>query len=189
MRKIPTIFDRDYGDGKRGKHYVIDKPITTLPETAMATEKLDGTNVRVTVRSGGVVRLEKRRNPDRHQKKLGITEPWYTHVNPLYPEDKWLFEAMANTSFEYTKDGEYSGEAIGPKIQGNPLGLKKHQIYLFEERMLFAIKLSVPTLEYDDLRDFLKTRKSFLNQEVGIEGIVWWFAGQPVGKIKAGDFE
>jgi len=187
MRKIPTIFDRDY-TGK--KHYVIDKPMATIPPTAMATEKLDGTNVRCTVRSGTCVRLEKRRNPSREQKKNGITEPWYVDADEQeYSANKYIFEALRNTSFEYTKDGEYSGEAIGPKIQGNPLGLKKHQIYLFEERMLFAIKFDVPTLKYEDLRDFLKMRRSFLNTEVGIEGIVWWYAGQPVGKIKTGDFE
>lgn len=83
MRKIPTIFDRDW-EGNKG---VVNKP-TALPfdlEDAVATEKLDGTNVRVTVRNGEFIHLEKRRNPTREQKQRQILDPWYVEANREAP--------------------------------------------------------------------------------------------------------
>ena len=75
MRKIKTIFERNW----EGNRAVIDKYIegfsTDFLLDAVATEKMDGTNIRVTVRSGQVMRVEKRRNPDKIQKHKGITEP------------------------------------------------------------------------------------------------------------------
>ena|SRR5688572_19260046 len=42
-----------------------------------ATEKLEGTNIRVILRAGRVVRVEKRRNPSKLQKQQGIIDGWY----------------------------------------------------------------------------------------------------------------
>ena len=55
MKKIQTIFDRDW-DGNRG---VVDKYVegfcpTTIKEQAVATEKLDGMNIRLTIRNNKV---------------------------------------------------------------------------------------------------------------------------------------
>jgi len=190
MRKIPTIFDRDYGDGKRGKHYVIDKRLVDLPEGAVATEKLDGTNVRVTIRAGRCVRLEKRRNPRKEQKAEGIVDPWYTDAESLDPADQHMWVAVNNTNFTNTSDGEWSGEAIGPKIQGNPLTLDKPFIFLFSDpRMREGLELYVASTDFDDLHTLLNDCRSIYNPRVRIEGIVWWYEGIPVGKIKVGDFE
>ena len=54
MRKIKTIFERE-------NNKVIDvlvEPLMDKISVAKATEKLDGMNVRVTIRSGTCVRLE-----------------------------------------------------------------------------------------------------------------------------------
>ena len=77
MKKILTIFERDW-EGNRAiiNQYIDGFDVETLKD-AEATEKLDGTNVRVTVRNKMVVRVEKRRNPDKIQKHKGIEEPWY----------------------------------------------------------------------------------------------------------------
>ena len=63
MNKIKTIFKRNW-DGNRG---VIDKYISDVtPEILkydsgiVATEKVDGTNIRLTVRNKQVVRIEKK---------------------------------------------------------------------------------------------------------------------------------
>ena len=68
MKKIKTIFDRDWDGDKT----VIDKLSEGISVedliSAVATEKLDGMNVRATIRNGTCVRLEKRRNPDKIQK-------------------------------------------------------------------------------------------------------------------------
>jgi hypothetical protein len=184
MRKTPTIFDRDW-DGNRG---VVAKLVVWPSHDA--TEKLDGTNVRVTVRSEIPVRLEKRRNPSKDQKRDGIEEPWYVDASRDDPADRFLFEALAGRSLEGVPDGEWSAEAVGPKIQGNPLKLTDHRLFFFDRDRL-PPGVCVPALEdvpvlawpdgekdagevfFDALRDYLITARSSVNPEVGIEGIVW----------------
>src|SRR4051794_29594131 len=129
MQKISTIFERNW-EGNRG---VINKLIVPLErlEHAHATEKVDGTNVRMTVRNHVLVRLEKRRNPDKIQKAKGITDPWYIDADEYDSQDKWLFDAAKNTDLTAIEDGEWSGEAFGKNIQGNPLQWEKNTIFLF----------------------------------------------------------
>ena len=133
MEKIKTIFDRDW----KGNRKVINKFIDGFNiedlEGAIATEKLDGMNVRTTIRNGIMVRLEKRRNPTKLQKAQGIIDPWYVDADEFGKEDKWLFDAVKNTDFSKLPNGEWSGEAIGKKIQGNPLNLDNNRIMFFME--------------------------------------------------------
>ena len=151
MEKIQTIFERDW-EGNRAviDRYVIDP---ALFAEAVATEKLDGTNVRLTVRNHTLVRLEKRRNPDKRQKAQGIVEPWYVDADEFDPADKIIWEAARQTDLSEVPDGEWSGEALGPKIQGNPLKLERHTVALFSlpavrERLRFE---NVPTT-YEELK-------------------------------------
>jgi len=72
MEKIPTLFDRD-------EHFKVTDRVRAGCECVIAgegipTEKLDGMNVRLTVRSGQLVRVEKRRNPSAKQKHQGIID-------------------------------------------------------------------------------------------------------------------
>ncbi|MFD0535790.1 hypothetical protein ACFQY7_20625 [Actinomadura luteofluorescens] len=75
MEKIPTLFERD------DRFRVVDRPRAecawVFEGAGTGTEKLDGTNVRLTVRSGLLVRVEKRRNPSKAQKQQGIVDGWY----------------------------------------------------------------------------------------------------------------
>jgi len=189
MNKIKTIFDRDW-EGNRG---VIDCWIAPIQEelnSAIATEKLDGTNVRLTVRNGTVVRLEKRINPTKIQKQKGITEPWYKDADEFDPQDKYIWEAARNTDLSNITDGELSGEAVGEKIQGNPLNLKGHQIFLFSteidrDKVVFE---NAPT-NYNDLKKWLPKQKSKFGNNCGIEGIVWHCKNGDMYKIKLKDFK
>lgn len=183
MEKIKTIFERDW-EGNGG---VINKAVISIPSSAIATEKIDGTNVRVTVRSGMCVRLEKRRNPDKIQKHKGIKEPWYVDASPYEAEDKWIFDALKNTELTTISDGEWSGEAVGTNIQGNPLNLDKNIIVFFTlgQAPIFE---NVPTT-YEELKAWLPLQKSKYGNDCGIEGIVWHLEGKPFGKIKLKDFK
>jgi len=112
MKKVKTIFERNWEGNKK----VINKLIVDFDfKNAIATEKLDGTNVRLTVRNHTLVRLEKRRNPDKIQKAKGIIEPWYIDADEYSPGDKYIFEAAKNTKLSDIPDGEWSGEAVGKK--------------------------------------------------------------------------
>src|SRR3990167_10917212 len=131
MRKKKTIFDRDWTGNRSVINKYVDDFSPEMLKDAKATEKLDGTNVRVTVRNHTIVRVEKRRNPDKIQKHKGIEEPWYVDATDGDPQDKWIFDAVKNTDILILPDGEWSGEALGQNIQGNPLNLTRNEVIFF----------------------------------------------------------
>lgn len=184
MQKIPTIFERDW-EGSRG----VTNKLVVDPEKfsiATATEKLDGTNVRVTVRNHVAVRLEKRRNPDKIQKVKGIKDPWYVDADMFDNQDKWMYDALKNTDLSEIPDGEWSGEAIGTNIQGNPLGLDKNIIVFFSLGQAPVLE-NVPTT-FDELKEWLPKAKSAYGTGF-MEGIVWHCSDGTMMKIKAKDFK
>lgn len=186
MKKIKTIFDRNWEGDKTVLNKYVDgfDPIMLLGATA--TEKLDGMNVRVTVRNHILVRLEKRRNPDKLQKAKGIEDPWYVDADEFSPEDKYLWEAAHGKDFSNTLDGEWSGEVIGKNVQGNPLNLQGNVLVLFScgEAPVFE---DVPT-DYEGLKAWLPAQKSKFGNDCGIEGIVWHCPSGNMYKIKCKDF-
>lgn len=184
MQKIPTIFERDWdGNRKVIDKYAIDKELFSV---AIATEKLDGTNVRVTVRNHIPVRLEKRRNPSKIEKQKNIVEPWYKDADEFSPEDKWIYDSLKNTDFSVVKDGEWSGEAVGPNIQGNPLNLSTNRIVFFSLGQTPEFT-DVP-ITYMGLKEWLPKQKSKYGNDCGIEGIVWHCFDGSMMKIKTKDF-
>ncbi len=189
MKKIKTIFERDWN----GTRKVIPVPSSgvsletlELDETVKATEKVDGMNVRITIRNQTVVRVEKRRNPSKMQKAQGIEEPWYVDIDEFGPEDKYIREAVSGREYEGIHDGEWSGECYGLNIQGNPLGMGKNHIMLFSCGEA-PIHENVPT-EYNALKTWLETAKSKVGHNCGIEGIVWHLSDGKMFKIKRKDF-
>lgn len=188
MQKIQTIFDRNW-EGNRG---VIDKYVNEPKENWIATEKVDGTNVRLTVRNHQLVRVEKRRNPNDLERARGIVDPWYVDASEYEAQDKYIMEAAKNLDLNKIEDGEWGGEAVGEKIQGNPLKLVGHSVILFSHPETRRTKLTFtpnPKTDYESLYLFLKEQKSLIGKGVGIEGIVWWVKDNPVGKIKLKDFK
>lgn len=188
MEKIPTIFDRNWDTDRK----VNDKILVSDFDFhhAIATEKLDGTNVRVTVRNHIVVRVEKRRNPDKVQKAKGIVDPWYVDADPTDKGDAYIFDAVKHTDFSTVPDGEWSAEALGEKIQGNPLNLNGHTLFIFSlpswrAKIVFE---NVPT-DFESLKKWLPEQKTKFGNSSGIEGIVWHHPDSGrMCKIKVKDF-
>ena len=183
MEKIPTLFERD------DRFRVVDKPREecrwVFDGEGIGTEKLDGTNVRLTVRSGQLVRLEKRRNPTAAQKRQGIVDGWYAETDEHAADDKWILAAALATDVSAWPDGEHSCEALGPRIQGNPLGLEEHRCVPFN--------LTVPTFadiprDYSGLRAFLAELSSEFAPGHPAEGIVFHHPDGRRAKIKRKDF-
>ncbi|WP_394827216.1 hypothetical protein [Pendulispora albinea] len=183
MEKIPTIFDR--GDGFK----VVDQPRKgcewVFAGEGRATEKLDGTNVRLTIRAGHVVRVEKRRNPSKLQKQQGVIDGWYVDADEHGKEDKWIFEAVRGTDVHGWPDGEHSVEALGPSIQGNLLGLAKN--------LCVPFNLEIPAYEdvprsFDGLKAFLEKLDSRFAPGHLAEGIVFHHPDGRRAKIKRKDF-
>jgi len=183
MEKIPTLFER--GPDFR----VVDRPRAecqwVLEGEGTPTEKLDGMNVRLTVRQGRVVRVEKRRNPSRIQKQQGIIDGWYVDADENGREDRWIFEAVRGTNVAGWPDGEHPCEALGPNIQGNPLGLAANLCVPFNR--------SAPVLDgvprsYEGLRDFLLAADSLFSPGHRAEGIVFHHPDGRRAKIKGKDY-
>ena len=182
MQKIETIFDR-------GSDFKVTPKIRAGTEwvfagEGVATEKVDGTNVRITVQSGKVLMVEKRRNPTREEKAKG-DEPGYIAANRDVPQDKHIFRAVDGTDVSKIPDGSWPCEAIGPKIQGNPLALESPTCYVFSLNP--TIVADVPR-EYDGLKEFLKTFDSLYSPGHKAEGIVYHHPDGRMAKIKVRDF-
>ncbi len=183
MQKIPTIFQRDHNfkviDAVRpGCEWV-------LAGEGAPTEKLDGTNIRVTIRSGHVVRVEKRRNPSREQKALGIIDGWYTDASEPDTADRWIYEAVTGTDMTGWTDGEHCCEALGPKIQGNPLGLDRHLCVPFDVEA--PIYTDVPR-SFEGLSENQATMETRFSPGALAEGIVFHHPDGRRAKIKRRDF-
>ena len=185
MRKIPTIFVRSEPDGR-----ITDRPhpdcAWVFAGEGRATEKLDGTNVRLSVVGGKVVGLEKRRNPSRQDKANGIVEPWYVPASQNEPADRWIWEAARRTSLAGVPDGEHCAEALGPSIQGNPLKLPNHLCVLFDLHPM-PLEREIPTT-FEGLRELLATLESRFSPGCLAAGIVWHHADGRRAKIKRKDF-
>ena len=183
MEKIPTIFER--GDDFK----VVDSPREgcewVFSGEGAATEKLDGTNIRITTRIGEIVRVEKRRNPSKLQKKKGIVDGWYVDADEYANSDRWIYDAAHHTDTQDWKDGEHACEAIGPSIQGNPLGLDSH--------ICVPFNLSVPDFgavprSYAGLKSLLAQLESRYAPGHLAEGIVFHHPDGRRAKIKTKDF-
>lgn len=184
MRKIPTLFVRD----RRFKVTEIPHPDCdwVFAGEGQATEKLDGTNLRLTVRAGQVVRVEKRRNPGKIQKAQGIHEPWYVDADPYSPADRAIFEAVQHTDVQAWPDGEHAVEALGPKIQGNPLGLSRHLCVAFN---LHAPVYDAVPRDFAGLRALLEALPSLYQPEALAEGLVFHHPDGRRAKLKRKDFD
>jgi len=180
MEKIPTIFERD------GRFHVVDRPRAdcawVFDGEGAATEKLDGTNVRLTVRCGTIVRVEKRRNPNREQKLRGIVDGWYVDAGA---EDKWILAAADGTDVSTWPDGEHSCEAIGPRVQGNPLDLDVHVCVPFN---LSAPVYTDAPRDFAGLKALLATVDSVYAPGNLAEGLVFHHPDGRRAKIKRKDF-
>jgi hypothetical protein len=121
------------------------------------------------------------------------------------PSDTWIADAAGNTDLSEIPDGEWSGEATGPKIQGNPLGLESHVVVLFSipavrERLAFKGEDDIPIFmplggdvrPLDEIKVWLAEAESRVSPGHGIEGVVFWRGDGsqefPVGKVKGKDF-
>lgn len=182
MNKIPTLFQRDEN------HKVIDK-VTPGCEWVLAgegipTEKLDGTNIRITIRRGTAVRVEKRRNPSGEDKSLGIVDGWYVDACTGDLADKHIFAAVRNTPTLDWKDGEWVCEAIGPKIQGNPLEADGAVcVPLYDAPRVYNVPRG-----YRVIGEFLARMDSRLLPGHLAEGIVFHHLDGRMAKIKRKDY-
>ena len=180
MRKIPTLFVREYDSGgvimrrdvKKGLEWVLEGE-------GEATEKVDGAACAII---DGV--LYKRYDAKGKEPPKGAIPcqdapdpytghfPHWVKVDTRIAADKWFVQAWMNTPWLY-EDGTY--EAVGLHFQGNPYGLDAD---FLEKHGRIKIKDFPRTFE--GMREYFRTHY--------IEGVVFWKDGEPQCKVKRTDF-
>lgn len=179
MKKIPTIFDRDW-NGDRSRVVNQPHPACTwvFAGEGVATMKLDGTCC--LVRDGALYKRRELRKGETappgfeladQDEETGKSVGWLPVGGG--PEDRWHREAFSGIAA--WSDGTY--ELIGPKVQGNPEGATLHSLIAHSETPVFK---ELPARTFDAIRDWLNGRD--------IEGIVFHHPDGRMGKIKLRDF-
>lgn len=181
MKKIPTIFERDW-DGDRSRVLDIPNPECTwvFDGEGVPTVKLDGTCC--LIKDGTLFK--------RREVKIGNPVPdCFIPVSTdpatdktvgwvpvgIGPDDQWHREAWSDK--DHWADGTY--ELIGPKIQGNPEGSCYHLLIKHGGGPAVSFSCVFPRT-FESIRDYLKGKDC--------EGLVFHHPDGRMGKIKKRDF-
>lgn len=182
MKKIPTVFERDWnGDRSRVVDQVHDGCEWVIAGEGEATRKMDGTCCMV--RGNRLFKRREIRDGDAvpanfeetdHDAGTGKTVGWVPVGDG--PEDRYHRDAW--TGCDMWKDGTY--ELVGPKIQGNPEGWQHH--LLLRHGAIGGPMKPIPDVprSFASLRDWLAGKD--------IEGIVFHHPDGRMAKIKLRDF-
>jgi hypothetical protein len=144
-------------------------------EETFATEKLNGTNVKMKIEDGRLVALQNRKN---------VLDPLQILSGKIFIIEG-VFAAIAKG---YVQDNaEQAGEVIGPKLQGNPYKLDSHIWYPFNKAIDHLRYKSF--LEHDRtfdnwsgwFKDYLfslfaskMTKKGETKEKIFAEGVVFY---------------
>ena len=189
MKKIPTVFERQYEN-----HKVVGITDTfTSEETKEAFEK----GIATVKWDGSCCAIIDGELYKRYDAKKGKTppegaipccpadpvtghHPHWVKCDRENPSDKWFwaaFDASIGTLVALACDGEnFDGtyEAVGKHFNGNPYGFSDDILIPHGEHPIVVERT------FDGVKRFL--------EEKNIEGIVFWRNGEPVAKIKKSDF-
>lgn len=171
MKKIISLFNRNYDGNRLVRNEVVPGAEWVLHGEGIATTKWDGTACLIQDS-----KLYKRYDAKAGKKPPTGFIPAQPDPDPVTghwpgwiavgngPEDRWHREAWEEGDWAYisstVKDWTY--ELVGPKIQGNPYGLPYHILRAHAED---TIGFEYP-ITFDGIRDFLANYEA--------EGIVWW---------------
>jgi hypothetical protein len=186
MKKIISLFQRNYDGDRLVRDEVVPGAEWVLAGEGVATRKLDGTCCMV--RDGKLYKryeVKQGKKPPANfesatdvDENTGKQQGWVPVGDG--PEDNWHQEAwttkMVNLDGEPAPlvDGTY--ELIGPKIQGNPEGVESH-----------ILQSHAHMLEYPDCPRTYQGLKEWLATQ-DIEGIVWHHSDGRMVKVKKKDF-
>ena len=185
MKKIPTLFERKFEN-----HKVVEiTPNVTpglewvLEGKGVATEKLDGSCTAI-IDGKFYKRYDAKKGKKAPEGAIPCCDPdpitghhpHWVLVDANNPADKWFVEAYNNAlavrEVDTLLDTTY--EAVGVHFQGNPHG---YNCDILE--MHGATVLDVPRT-FEGIKQYLTDHY--------IEGIVFWYDGEPRCKIKRSDF-
>lgn len=177
MRKIPSLFQRNYDSDRLVRDGVVPGSEWVVNGEGRATRKWDGTCCMI--REGKLFkRYEVKPNgkppagfepATEVDENTGKQQGWIAVGDG--PEDRWHREAMDNG----LPDGTY--ELLGPKIQGNVEKFDRH----------FLMKHGLVDFADEPPRTFAEL-KTWFESHNDVEGIVWHHDDGRMVKIKCKDF-
>ena len=192
MKKIPTLFKREFKDHKVVKilpEFTDDKCKDAVIN-GEATIKFDGSCCAV-IDGKFYKRYDAKKGKPIPENAIKCQEeadpvtghlPCWVPVDEKDPADKWFVEAYINK----TQSGEVilnnrTYEAIGPHFQGNPYELSKDTLarhgYMTDD-------FEIPSRDPEEILKYIHRYLVLYD----IEGLVFWRKGEPVCKIKRTDF-
>jgi len=178
MKKIISLFQRNYDGDHQVRDEIVPGAEWVVAGEGVATEKIDGTAC--LVQDGKLYR--------RYGANLGKTTPqgfipaqgpddttghwpgWVLVTSD--PGDKWHVEAWDAVDYVLPDD---TYELVGPKVQGNPYLLERHEL-----RRHGGTVLPAAPSDYHEISAYLSV--------LHMEGIVWHHPDGRMVKIKARDF-
>lgn len=191
MQKIPTVFRRDETDRRYVTKVVAEGCEWVLAGEGRATRKWDGTCVRADENGKWWARREVKlgKTPPPNfiavstDAQTGKTVGWEPIEQSAFA--KWHAEAVEHIESigEDKRDIPWTAgtfELVGPKVNGNPEKLAKHELV----RHSTAKEIAFPDRSFEELRRILL----LLNEEHGYEGVVFHHEDGRMAKLKARDF-
>lgn len=186
MKKIPTLFIREFDDNHDIKNIynkLTDPSLdVVLQGKCIPTVKIDGSCCAI-INNEFYIRYDVKHGKKPPENGIPCCKPdpvtgHWPHWLPIDKKNKavkWYIKAFDYSSqLNKLSDGTY--EAIGPHFNGNPYNLKQDKLYRHGSLICF------------DLEDYsFEGIKKYLEEHY-IEGIVFWYEGQPLCKIKRSDF-
>lgn len=198
MKKIPTVFERQYENHKVVG--ITDTFTSKLTETAFlfgeATLKWDGSCCAI-INGELYKRYDAKKGKKPPEGAIPCCEadpitghhPHWVKCDPNNPSDKWFIEAFDEYAYQLMLKAErdypgvkchlriYDGtyEAVGEHFQGNPYEYDGDMLIRHGELILDCIPRT-----FEGIKEYLR--------ETYIEGIVFWLDGEPITKIKRSDF-
>ena len=183
MKKIPTLFEREFANHKVSGISDKVKPGMewVLEGKGGATIKYDGSCCAI------IDGVFYKRYDAKHGKKVPedaipcceadpVTghHPHWVPVSANNPSDKWFLQALQNTIDEGKSLADGTYEACGPHFQANTNG------FLYDVLIRHGVYAVNVERSFEGIREYLRTH--------AIEGIVFWKDGEPQCKIKRSDF-
>ncbi len=174
MKKIISLFKRDYEGTRQVINEIVPGAEWVVNGEGVSTRKYDGTCCMV--KDGVLYKRYDAKNgktppegfiPAQDPDPVTGHWPGWMRVGGG-PSDIWHREAFTSD----LPDGTY--ELCGPKIQGNPEKFAKHVLIPHGKEIVDAPRT------YDELKEWLS--------KAGIEGVVWHHEDGRMVKIKAKDF-
>ena len=182
MKKIPTLFRRDPEDMKHVLPEVTPGCEWVLAGEGVATRKYDGTCVMLGGNGEWWARRELKAGkpkpdlflPADYDPATGKTVGWVPMETSSFA--KWHAEALED-GVPYAA-GTY--ELCGPKINGNPERFEHHRLIAHAD----AEPLLVDVENFEEAKALVV----LLDNEHGVEGIVWHHPDGRMAKLKGRDF-